>query len=1378
MMMKYIVPALLSILFCLTSAISIGAAERFVFTKSNPGGFQLVKNSRPVQILSDDVDKGVRRAVNDLHKDFQLVTGNYPGEKGEYAIIIGTAGKSSIIDKLLKNKKLEANQFVGKTEKYIISTVDNPTKGIEKALVIAGSDKRGTIYGIYELSSQIGVSPWYWWADVPVDRKDNLFVKSGIYTDGEPAVRYRGIFINDEAPAFQGWCVEKFGGVNSKMYEHMFELILRLKGNFLWPAMWSNAFYDDDPRNGSLADEMGIVIGTTHHEPMGRAHDEWRRYGKGEWNYNTNAKALNEFWESGLKRMKGYETLVTVGMRGDGDEPMSEDANIELLQKIVQSQRQIIEEATGKKAEQTPQVWALYKEVQEYYDKGMKVPDDITLLLCDDNWGNIRKLPDIHAPKHKGGYGMYYHFDYVGAPRNYKWINVSQIQRTWEQMNLCYTHGVDRIWIVNVGDLKPMEYPISFFLDMAWNPADFNAQNLIKHTENWCARQFGEKYAKESARLINLYSKYNRRVTPEMLDDKVFSLSNYNEFETVVNEYKNLLIDASRLYNLLPNSYKDAFDELVLFPINGMCNLYEMYYALALNKRYAKDYDLRANVYADKVKECFERDSLLTEHYNRIADGKWVHMMDQIRIGYTIWQQPAQRVMPQVEYVSQKEPNGKVFVEKDGYVSIEANHFARSQGNDRIHWEIIPDLSRTESGVSTFPANAYMQPDDSIYLEYDFQLQTTGELEIRMYLAPTLNFNGNKGLRYALSIDRGPEKIVNFNGHYRGELGRWQGEAVIINSTKFTIEKAGLHTLRVRALEPGIVFEKLIIDCGGLKPSYLGTPQSEYVNSEYVNNELNFSQQDPSARFDYFRYKGNDVRFEKPIDWKNQYFNPIIAGFYPDPSICRKGDAYYLVHSSFAFYPGAPIFTGKDLVHWTQLGHVLDRPSQLNLDGAGVSRGIYAPAIEYNPYNDTFYLITTNVSGVGNFFVKTKDPAKGWSDPIPLPEISGIDPSFFFDADGKSYIVHNAEPENGPDWLQQRSIRMYEFDVARDKVIGNGKEVIRGGSKPENKPIWVEGPHLYKINGYYYLMCAEGGTSIDHSEVVFRSKTPWGPYESYKNNPILTQRDLPDERNEKVTCSGHADLIETPEGDWWTVFLACRPYEDDLFNTGRETFLLPVEWKDGFPEILPQGKSIPTLADKKNLTPVASTTSGNFEYKNEFDTPSLDYSWIYLRTPREKFHAIEDGKLILTPLSANIEERKSPAAIFRRQQHTNFEVETQLEFSPKDPGDFAGFTLFQNEQYRFVFGKTMINGIESLVVNRVEKDKVTLASIPLKGKETTSPIQLKIIGKGRYYDFVYSLDGQNQQMLVTNADGANLSTRQAGGFTGACIGLYTTKTNK
>lgn len=829
----YLIICLLILVF--PTIISASDKEQFVSTQKNASYFPLAVDGRPVSILTDDSDyKGVLRAVNDLKEDLRKVTGNSP-QQGvtKFTLIIGTVGKSATIDKLIQTGKIEAKDLKGKNEKYIIKTVTAPLEGIDAALVIAGSDKRGTIYGIYELSTQIGVSPWYYWADVPVVNQKNLYVKAGTYTEGEPAVQYRGIFLNDEAPALTGWSKATFGGFNHQFYEKVFELLLRLKGNFLWPAMWSNAFYDDDPLNGPLADEYGIVMGTSHHEPMALAQQDWKRRGEGAWDYTKNGEVLRKFWASGIERAKNWESLITIGMRGDGDEPMSEESNIDLLQKIVKDQRTIISKVTGKKAEQVPQVWALYKEVQDYYDKGMRVPDDVTLLLCDDNWGNVRKLPDLNAPKRKGGYGMYYHFDYVGAPRNSKWININPIPRVWEQMNLTYQYGVRKIWVVNVGDLKPMEYPISFFLDMAWNPDRFNANNLSQHTEQWATQQFGNTHAKKIAHLINMYSKYNRRVTPEILNDTIYSLENYNEWLRVKDEYQALSLEALKLFYLMPSEYRDSYDQLVLFPIQACANLYEMYYAVAMNRKLAAQKDVKANDWAEKVRSYYERDSILTYHYNNImSSGKWNHMMDQTHIGYTYWQQPTENSMPKVTYVPDKQKTTipYLFIDENRYISIEAEHYSRAMNGKTTDWLIIPDLGRTLSGVTTTPSTA--TPDENTYLEYDFETSYNGNATVYILLSPTLNFNDNKGLRYAVSINGGKEEIVNFNGQYNDQKIWWSWNAWAINETTVqqTIPSSSTnrHTLRFRPLDPGIVLQKIMIDFGGLKPSYLGAPESKF----------------------------------------------------------------------------------------------------------------------------------------------------------------------------------------------------------------------------------------------------------------------------------------------------------------------------------------------------------------------------------------------------------------------------------------------------------------------------------------------------------------------------------------------------------------------
>ncbi|ACU08180.1 hypothetical protein FIC_01737 [Flavobacteriaceae bacterium 3519-10] len=824
----------------LVFSFELNAAEPFIVTTKSESTVVLKDASVKLAIYYDsNIDKGVLRAVNNLRSDLHKVTRDLPAfvtgfsaEKNSL-IIIGTIGTNSVVDNLAKQKKINSKELLGKREKYLITNITT-AEGVE-AVLIAGSDKRGTIYGIYEFSRQIGVSPWHYWADVPVKKSEKLYFKKGVYTDGEPAVELRGIFLNDEEPALGGWARATFGGFNSKFYEKVFELVLRLKGNYMWPAMWGSAFYDDDVLNGPLADEMGIVMGTSHHEPMALAQQDWRRYIKKNnlpnvWDFNKNSKVLNEFWAEGIKRSNNWERLVTVGMRGDGDEAMEDGTNISLLENIVKNQRAIIEKATGRKAAKTPQVWALYKEVQDYYDAGMRVPEDVILLFADDNWGNVRKLPDLSKPLHKGGYGMYYHFDYVGAPRNAKWINISPIQRIWEQMNLTYEHEVKKLWVVNVGDLKPMEFPMSFFMDMAWNPKNFNADNLMQYTENWAAAQFGDKHSKEIARLINLYSKYNRRVTPEMLDDKTYSLENYNEFETVVNEYRALALDANRLYNDIPAEYKDAYFQLVLYPVDASSNLYEMYFNIAMNKKLAAENNPDANRYADLAKQKFEYDTQLAQKYNtEIAGGKWPHMMDQIHIGYKIWQQPDKNIMPEVKYVEENlNRKSKVFIENDGYVSIEAENFARAAGSSKIQWKVIPDFGKTKSGLTTLPQNAYPTSKDNIAVEYDIDFTSTGTFDVELLLAPTLNFNHNKGLRYEISLNGKNPQTINFNGHYKGELAQWQAEHIIRSVSKITVDQPGTHILKIKVLEPGIVFEKILINTGGLKPSYLGAPESNY----------------------------------------------------------------------------------------------------------------------------------------------------------------------------------------------------------------------------------------------------------------------------------------------------------------------------------------------------------------------------------------------------------------------------------------------------------------------------------------------------------------------------------------------------------------------
>ncbi|GAA4300343.1 glycosyl hydrolase 115 family protein [Aestuariibaculum suncheonense] len=632
---------------------------KYVVSKASKGTFPLASSGRVASlVVSSNEFKGVLKVVGHLQNDIFKVTSLKPNilstnyDNTDILLIIGTLGNSTIIDELVEAGKIDKAQLSGAREKFITQVIDNPVKGVKKALVIAGSDKRGTIYGIYDLSKQIGVSPWYYWADVPVKKQSELHVLPGQHTLGEPKVKYRGIFINDEWPALGGWASKTFGGFNHQFYDKVFELILRLKGNYLWPAMWGSSFYADDPLNGVLADEYGVVMGTSHHEPLARAHKEWQSFGGKAWNFNTNPDQLKDFWKGGMERVKNRESLITIGMRGDGDEPMTEGTAIELLENIVTTQRDIIEEVTGKSADKTPQVWALYKEVQEYYDQGMKVPDDVTLLLCDDNWGNLRKLPELNAKPRKGGYGIYYHFDYVGGPRSYKWINTNQIERVWEQMNLAYQHDVKELWIVNVGDIKPVEFPTDFFLEYAWNPEQWNPENLHEFYTDWAEATFDGQFTNEIAGILKLYTKYNARIKPELIDSSTYSLMFFNEADKIVEDYNKLVAHAEEINEKLKPEYKDAFYQLVLYPVKASANLNELYTSVAKNRLYASQGRVIANDYANKVQELFDKDAELTHFYHTdIANGKWVDMMSQTHIGYTSWSDPKENIMPKTESV-------------------------------------------------------------------------------------------------------------------------------------------------------------------------------------------------------------------------------------------------------------------------------------------------------------------------------------------------------------------------------------------------------------------------------------------------------------------------------------------------------------------------------------------------------------------------------------------------------------------------------------------------------------------------------------------------------------------------------------------------------
>lgn len=846
-------------LLCFVCCCAIAASAQTIVTPTKAtGSFALATAKETPTIVYDPADDSlVVKAAYLFRDDVESITGKkLPVSTtlglAKTVIVIGNIQHSKIIRQLAAEKKINVSSLRAKWEAYQIQVVKHPFKRVRQALVIAGSDRRGTAYGLFELSRQMGVSPWHWWADVPVKTKKELYLKPAAFLTDAPKVKYRGIFINDEAPALSGWSKEKFGGFTHLFYEKVFQLMLRLKANYLWPAMWGNAFYDDDQQNRQMADNYGIVIGTSHHEPLMRAHDEWRRYGTGKWNYDSNEVRLKNFWREGIQRATN-EKIVSVGMRGDGDEPMSRETATALLEKIAKDQRQIIEDVTGRPAAETPQLWALYKEVQDYYDKGMRVPDDVTLLLCDDNWGNIRKLPKPGDAPRSGGYGIYYHFDYVGGPRNYKWLNTNNLARVWEQMHLAYRHGVDRIWIVNVGDIKPMELPTSFFLDYAWNPEAWNESNIRTYYTKWAKEQFGSKSATEIGDILRRYSQYSARRKPELLDATTYSLTAYGEAERVIKEWRELQSDAEKVNAALPAEYSDAFFQLVLHPVKALTNLHELYWNVALNRINAKDSILSANTYADAAKQLYRNDSLISLQYHQLGKGKWNHMMSQTHIGYTYWQQPPFNKMPEVQYLvsgritdttgSKSQPippaisfipkniKGNVFYQQANYVSIEAENWTRATNTPQLTWKVIPDIGKTGSGITTFPVTvAAASTTNSPHVAYDFYSVDPGTIALTLYFSPTLNFY-NDGLQYAVSIDDEAPQIMTLNKREDVDKawGTWVANNIILKTTSHTIGSKGKHTIKYQALSPGVILQKLVVHFGNAEQSYLGPPQTKYT---------------------------------------------------------------------------------------------------------------------------------------------------------------------------------------------------------------------------------------------------------------------------------------------------------------------------------------------------------------------------------------------------------------------------------------------------------------------------------------------------------------------------------------------------------------------
>jgi len=820
--------------------------------------FCIAKDGKAATIVVDGNDrKGVIRAANDLSDDIRKVTGVSGAvrliDNGKWtidnSIIVGTIGKSRTIDRLIKQKKLDVKKIKGHWEGYVIDVVDGN-------LVIAGNDKLGTIYGIYEISRRIGVSPWYWMADAPVVHQDELYYNDGYEYDW-PAVKYRGIFINDEWPSFGTWCQKHFGGVNSKAYEKIFELLLRLKANYFWPAMWATAFNEDDPESPRLADEMGIVMGTSHHEPMMRSHREYlnRKEQVGPWDYATNKERVDKFFREGMERNKAYDNLVTIGMRGDGDVAMGkgdDQENMKTLHNVIDGQRKIIKDIYGR-ADAVPQLWAIFTEVQRYYDAGFTVPDDVTLLFCDNNWGYIRRKGTEKERKRKGGLGLYYHIDMNGGPWNDRWVNTTTVPKLREQLNLAYQSGIDRIWIINVGDLKPKEMPISFIMDYAWDPESVGAgdeqQGWLRQWTRSVLGGCAAEDVKEAADIIADYSKYNLWRKPEV---QVPGLFNYAEMLRLNNLWQSVVLRCEALKERIPAEAQDAFYQLVYYPAVASAGVAQIYNAATMGDSIT-------------INHLMAKDQRLTDYYNKVlAGGKWDGMMLDNHIGYSKWSIPDKNTHPMSLGYKVDYPLLYSFATPSKEYSIPAIDFVNT--DREVHpcfngWEILWGLGRGDGCMGASDVMKEYPNGDGPVLEYDIDLSPKdGKGTIAIGILPTQDIMPARGLRLGVQLDNWPMTTVDARQGLHDEfqeytpknlaqsknlkplpphnnllLSGWRNGRKMLRrdevfdnirwlEVNFVNTTPGKHRLKLIMIDPEIVIETIVVNPDNNRYSYFGAP--------------------------------------------------------------------------------------------------------------------------------------------------------------------------------------------------------------------------------------------------------------------------------------------------------------------------------------------------------------------------------------------------------------------------------------------------------------------------------------------------------------------------------------------------------------------------
>jgi len=843
------------------------ASESWVSQTDNAGGFALVRGGEAADIVFSAEDfKVVSISAHDLAADVERVTGvrpvvrtNAAGLLGS-AVLVGTLGKSPLLDGLVASGKLDVAALRGQWESFVISTVADPLPGVSLGLVIAGSDRRGTAFGVYELAQAVGVSPWYWWADVAPEKKTNLIVTAGARPYGPPSVKYRGIFINDEDWGLQPWAAKTFepevGDIGPRTYAKVFELMLRLKANTVWPAMHAcTKPFNHYPQNKVVADDYAIVMGSSHAEPMLRNNvGEWTAP-PGEYNYVTNREGVRAYWERRIVENGHFENIYTLGMRGIHDSrmqgPKTDAERIRVLEQVFTDQRALLARHVNPRVEQVPQMFCAYKEVLDLYRRGLKVPEDVTIIWPDDNFGYIRNFATPEEQKRAGGFGVYYHLSYLGRPLAYLWLYTTPPALVWEEMSKAYAHGARTIWIANVGDLKPAEIGTEFFLQMAWDMNRWRRDNLPEFLVEWATREFGAGHATEIAAVMDQFYRLNYQRKPEHLQwwlpgqPPRPSALNDDEVRQRLDTWTQLMARADRLHGQMPPARRDSFFELVAYPVRG---------AALANQRYFQGEQAAFRAVADKADaqrlaaQALVADERLkdeTRVFNeQIVGGKWRRMMylepadsqwRSMRISPWALPQftPAPKAAANPPHASGAVPPGfSGFVESNGVVSIEAEHFTSKVDRDGVAWEVIPGLGRTGDSVAVFPTTAASLAPANLTtnaprLEYQAWFFAAGEFPLTVYLVPTHPLVAGRGLRFAVAVDDQPPQVIVADA--KDGSAEWaQGvlNATVTGTTQLKVPAIGRHTLKVFMVDAGVVLDKIVVDCGGLNPGYLGPPET------------------------------------------------------------------------------------------------------------------------------------------------------------------------------------------------------------------------------------------------------------------------------------------------------------------------------------------------------------------------------------------------------------------------------------------------------------------------------------------------------------------------------------------------------------------------